>query len=55
MVQFRSAAMPPLVEEHVRAPLPVTRDRLYGDTFVTRGTSGNKSQQNEVQAFRDFK
>ncbi|BDA49565.1 UBX domain-containing protein 7 [Coccomyxa sp. Obi] len=50
----RGSLMPEVVEEQVRAPLPVLRDRLYGETFMSRGSS-RPQQQQEVQAFRDFK
>ena len=51
---IRGGPLPEILEEQVRAPLPVMRDRLYGETFMSRGTT-RPQQQQEVQAFRDFK
>lgn len=48
------AAVPDFREEAVRAPLPVLRERLYGE--VPRGGSSDSGQRpRPVQAFRDFK
>ena len=45
--------------EFVRAPLPVTRERLYAPEFMVtgrgRGGPHEPQQPSEVEAFRDFR
>ena len=42
-------------EDEVRAPIPVKRDRLYGDGYyASRPTKGGNHEKRAVEAFRDF-
>ena len=47
--------MPYQEEEVVRAPLPVMRDRLYGNDFAVRRGVPPPDAPREVEAFRDFR
>jgi hypothetical protein len=44
------------MEEFVRAPLPVQRERLYGnEASARRGAPPGRDAPREVEAFRDFR